>query len=97
MKLPVAIRGYQAPSRICRGWRDRSSPMEIFVTIPQHRLTVKKIASEAIRLNLAVNVIPELFDGMGPRTAHSPIGRLSRYGTVPTAHFGVRVVCQTAV
>lgn len=63
---------------------------EIFVTIPQHRATVKRIASEAIRLNLAVNVIPELFDGMGPHThihqlGDFPVMELYRH---PTSEFG---------
>lgn len=63
---------------------------EIFVTIPQHRATVKRVAAEAIRLNLAVNVIPELFDGMGPHThihqlGDFPVMELYRQ---PTSEFG---------
>ena len=64
---------------------------EIFVTIPQHRATVRRIALEAIQLRLAVNVIPELFDGMGP---HAHIHQLGEFPVMelyrqPTSEIGM--------
>ena len=63
---------------------------EIFVTTPQQRTAIEKIAWEAIQLKLAVNVIPELFDGMGSRThihqlGDFPVMELYRQ---PTSEFG---------
>jgi exopolysaccharide biosynthesis polyprenyl glycosylphosphotransferase len=43
---------------------------EIFITIPQHRMLVKKVVLEARKHKLDVSVIPELFDGLGH---HAPI------------------------
>jgi exopolysaccharide biosynthesis polyprenyl glycosylphosphotransferase len=38
---------------------------EVFVTIPSERELVKRVVAEAQREHLSVNVIPELFDGLG--------------------------------
>lgn len=38
---------------------------EVFITIPSERDLVKKIAVEARNLRLNVNVVPELYDGLG--------------------------------
>jgi exopolysaccharide biosynthesis polyprenyl glycosylphosphotransferase len=40
---------------------------EVFITIPSERGLVKEIAAEARSRHVAVNVVPELFDGMGLR------------------------------
>lgn len=64
---------------------------EIFVTIPQHRTIVKQIALEAMQLRLAVNVVPELFDGVG---RHNRIHQLGDFPVLelyrePTSELGL--------
>jgi exopolysaccharide biosynthesis polyprenyl glycosylphosphotransferase len=37
---------------------------EVFITLPSERELVKQLALEAMRLNLSVKVVPELYDGL---------------------------------